>query len=57
MLFFLCSSNQKVINRYVLYVKHTLITQSFLDYSIDKKRHHKSKSDEDVTTKMHQCRG
>ena len=24
--FFLCSSNQKVINRYVLYVKHTLIT-------------------------------
>ena len=23
---FLCSSNQKVINRYVLYVKHTLIT-------------------------------
>ena len=26
MLFFRCSSNQKVINRYVLYVKHTLIT-------------------------------
>ena len=23
---FLCSSNQKVINRYVLYVKHTLTT-------------------------------
>ena len=26
MSFFLCSSNHKVINRYVLYVKHTLIT-------------------------------
>ena len=25
-LFFLCRSNQKVINRYILYVKHTLIT-------------------------------
>ena len=35
MLFFLCSSNQKVINRYVLYVKHALITQLFLYYSID----------------------
>ena len=36
MLFFLCSSNQKVISRCVLYMKYTLITQSFLDYSIDK---------------------
>ena len=34
--FFLCTRNQKVINRHALYVKHMLITYLFLDYSIDK---------------------